>query len=426
MKRRLHLGFFDYLSINRNLTFDPRVLRIQHNPAVMTEEKTFRMPEFADRVTSVGPNPFLPLLQAKARIEKETGQTVLNLSVGSPDYTPSRFFIEEVRKRYTDRDAHLYPGFPAVPELADAIISFYSQHHGVSLESLELYPLNGAKEGIANLAGAFLNKGDQVLVPDPGYPTYSSSAKRVGARVLTYKLGTGDYPNIDLNELEEKVTPKTKFIWVNFPSNPTGQVAVKEDLEKLVNFARSRNICIAYDNAYAEITFGGFIAPSILEVPGAKKLAVEYRSYSKTFSFAGYRMAWIAGNKEIIKALAVIKSDIDSGLSLPLQRLGAFALNSFDKYWCRKWREDMIESYQKRREAIAGLLSSLGLEFRLPLASLYLWARIQTGENSMDYCMGLLKNKKILLTPGSSFGAAGEGYVRAAICVNVDRIKDYF
>lgn len=392
----------------------------------MPEEKTFSMPAFADRVTSVGPNPFLPLLQAKARLENETGQKVLNLSVGSPDYLPSPFFVAELSKRYQDRDAHLYPGFPATPELASGIIDFYSRRYGVSLENQEAYPLNGAKEGIANLAMAFLNKDDEVLVPDPGYPTYSSSAEKVGAKVLTYGSGDGDYAELDFKQLEKKVTPKTKFIWVNFPSNPTGQVAEKEDLENIVNIARSKNIAIAYDNAYSEITFDGFRAPSILEVPGAKELAVEFCSYSKTFSFAGYRMAWIAGNREIIKALAVIKSDIDSGLSLPLQRLGAFALDNFESPWCREWREDMINSYQERRQVIAGLLSSLGLEFRIPLASLYLWAKIKSGENSMDYCLDLLRKRKILLTPGSFFGKAGEGYVRAAICTDISKIENYF
>lgn len=383
------------------------------------------MPEFADRVSSVGPNPFLSLNQAKAKIEAESGQKVLDLGVGSPDFPPSKIFIEELKARYDNPDSHMYPGFPARPELAEAITAFYFRNHNVFLSKGELYPLNGAKEGIANLAATFLNSGDEALIPDPGYPTFSSSVAKVGAKAVGYSLTENNDFKIDFSELNKKISGKTKFIWVNFPSNPTGQVATAQELGEMVSFARRNNICLLYDNAYAEITFGDFKAPSILEIEGAKEVAVELRSYSKTFSFAGYRMAWIAGNEEIIKALAVIKSDIDSGLSLPLQKLGAFALNSFNDPWCQQWRNQMLESYRTRRDSIAELLKALGLEFTLPLGSLYIWAKILTGQKSMDFCTNLLRERKINLTPGSSFGKNGEGYIRAAICADVSQIKNY-
>jgi len=244
-----------------------------------------------------------------------------------------------------------------------------------------------------------------------------------GAKPKYYNLTEANNFKIDFLDLKKKISAKTKFIWINFPSNPTGQAVDLEQLEEIVLFARKNNLIIVYDNAYSEITFGGFVAPSIFEIKGARDIAVEIGSFSKTFSFAGFRIGWIAGNRDIIAALAKVKSQIDSGLATPLQKLGAFALTNFDKEWHAK----MIKTYEKRRKIISKYFQKLGLEFSLPQASLYIWAKIPSKEKSSeDFCMNLLKNKQILITPGTAFGKNGERFARISICADIKGIEEYF
>ncbi|MBI2334385.1 aminotransferase class I/II-fold pyridoxal phosphate-dependent enzyme [Candidatus Daviesbacteria bacterium] len=354
-----------------------------------------------------------------SKLEKQMSDNILNFGQGNPDILPYAPYIDKFIEFIKDKKAHLYPGFTVNKEFETALIQWYKQRFAVSLEDQELYPLLGAKDGVSHLPLALLDEKDEVLVPNPGYPAFSDPALMIGARPIYYDLLQKNDFKISLKELKKKVTPKTKFIWVNFPSNPTGQVATIDELKQIVAFAKKNNLLIVYDNAYSEITFDGFIAPSILQISGAKEIAVELGSFSKTFSFAGFRMGWIVGNREIIAALAKVKSQMDSGLSTPLQRLGAFALTHFD----RKWYQKMIKSYKSRRDIIAKYLNSLGLRFSLPKGALYIWAKIpQSAKNSEDYCMKLLEKKQILLTPGSFFGKNGQRFVRVSICVNIDRL----
>ena len=332
-------------------------------------------------------------------------------------------YLDKLNQFIREKDAHLYPSFGANPEFQNTLINWYKKRFKVDLKKAELLPLLGAKDGVSHLPLALLDEGDEVLVPDPGYPAFTDPALMIGGKVVYYELLEKNDFKISVSGLEKKITDKTKFMWVNFPANPTGQVATQEELEKIVAFAIKHQIIIVYDNAYSEITFDGFVAPSILQVDGAMDIAVEIGSFSKTFSFAGLRMGWIVGNKEVIAALAKVKSQMDSGLSTPLQNLGAFALTNTDK----AWYQEMILSYQKRRKIIAEHLHSLGLQFSMPKGSLYIWAKIpSSAKNSEDYCMQLLEDKQILLTPGTAFGKNGERYVRVGVCVNIDNINDYF
>ncbi|MDP3758458.1 MAG: aminotransferase class I/II-fold pyridoxal phosphate-dependent enzyme, partial [Candidatus Daviesbacteria bacterium] len=256
-------------------------------------------------------------------IELKSGRRVLNFGPGNPDYPPNKLYLDKFCEFIKEQSAHLYPGFGANEEFSNALINWYQKRFNVTLEKSELFPLLGAKDGVSHLPLALLDEGDEVLVPDPGYPAFSDPALMVGAKVNYYDLLEEFDFKISLERIKEKISPKTKFIWVNFPSNPTGQVATIEELEKIVEFAKEHEIFIVYDNAYSEITFDGYVTPSILQVDGAKDIAVEIGSFSKTFSFAGFRMGWIVGNEKIIQALAKIKSQIDSGLSTHLQKLGA-------------------------------------------------------------------------------------------------------
>lgn len=377
----------------------------------------------ANRIDLFNEYVFSKLGKKIKEVELKSKRKVLNFGPGNPDVIPSYLYIDKLNQFLREKDSHLYPGFGASKEFAFALISWYRQRFNVDLEKEELFPLLGAKDGVSHLPLALLDAGDEVLVPNPGYPAFTDPALMIGGKVVYYDLPEENDFKISVYELEKKVTNKTRFIWVNFPANPTGQVATLEELEKIAAFVKNHQIILVYDNAYSEITFNGFAAPSILQITGAIDYAVELGSFSKTFSFAGFRMGWIVGNKEVITALAKVKSQMDSGLSTPLQKLGAYVLTNTDK----QWYQNMIRSYQVRRDKIAQHLKKLGLIFSLPKGSLYIWAKIPpTAKNSEDYCMQLLEEKQILLTPGTAFGKNGERFVRISICVNIDNIEEYF
>lgn len=377
----------------------------------------------ASRLNLFSEYVFSKLNKKIAEVEKRSKRKVLNFGSGNPDFPPSKLYLDKFNEFIKEQDAHLYPGYGANPKFGNALIHWYKKRFSVDLENEELLPLLGAKDGVSHLPLALLDKGDEVLVPDPGYPAFTDPALMIGAKIIYYNLLEENNFKVSLNGLEEKISDKTKFIWVNFPANPTGQVAINEELEKIVAFAKKHQILIVYDNAYSEITFDGFVAPSILQVNDAKSISVEIGSFSKTFSFAGFRMGWIVGNEEVIAALAKVKSQMDSGLSTPLQKLGAYALTNTDVRWYQK----MLESYQERRNIIAEYLKKLGLNFSLPYGGFYIWAKIpESAKNSENYCMQLLEEKQILLTPGTAFGGNGERYVRVSICVNINDIEKYF
>lgn len=355
------------------------------------------------------------------KIEQQTNKKVLNFGQGSPDVRPSVKYIEKFHEFIDQPNSHVYPGYNAIPDFADAIKQWYKSRFNTTIETYEVLPLLGSKDGIAHFPLAFLDEGDEILIPDPGYPSYFDPSLLMGVKPVAYNLG-GDF-KLNLDLVKKKLTDRTKAIWINFPSNPTGQVATLEELKQFVKFSKENNILLLYDNAYSEITFDDFAAPSIFQVEGAKDISMEFCSFSKSHSFAGYRMGFVVGNKENIATLAKAKTQIDSGMSLPLQQLGAYSLTNQDT----EWNKNMLNSYRTRRDIIAKKLSSLGLRFSIPQAALYIWAEIPDNEkNSEDYCMQLLKEKQILFTPGTAFGKNGERYVRVSICVNINEIDKYF
>ncbi len=377
----------------------------------------------AKRLDSISEYIFSHLARRIKEVENKSQKKVLNFGVGNPDIKPSPIYLDKLSEFIREDNSHLYPGFGANDKFSHAIISWYKKRFGINLSKDELFPLLGAKEGVSHLPLVLLDESDEVLVPDPGYPAFSDPALLVGGKVIYYDLLEGNEFKISLEQLSKKKTEKTKYIWINFPSNPTGQVATIEELQKIVNFAKEQNILIVYDNAYSEITFDGFVAPSILQIEGAKDVAIEIGSFSKTFSFAGFRMGWMVGNRKVILAFAKLKSQIDSGMSTPLQNLGAFALTNFDK----DWYQNMIQTYQQRRQIIGKNLKKLGLQYKEPKGGLYIWAKIpESAKDAASFCMQLLESKQILLTPGSAFGKNGERFVRVSISVNIDEIDKYF
>lgn len=366
---------------------------------------------------------FSTLMKKKIVVEKKTGKKVLDLSIGSPDFSPSKVYIEKLKEFIGEKKSHLYPGYGAIPELSKALQNWYKKRFNVRLKENELYPLLGGKDGVSHLTFALVDEGDEVLVPDPGYPGFSGSAVMIGAKPVCYDLTEKNDFKVDLDQLARKISKKTKFIWINFPANPTGQIVKLDQLKKIVDFCHGHKIWLAYDNAYSEITFDGYVAPSVLQIKGAKKIAVEIGSFSKMLSFAGFRMGWIVGNDKVISALAKIKSQVDSGMSLALQKLGAYSLDNFDDNWHRQ----IIRSYEQRADIIITNLKKIGLEAKKNLGSLYLWVKIPDSyKNSQTFVMELLEKKQILLAPGEFFGRNGKKYVRVSTCSNIDNIKEYF
>jgi len=377
----------------------------------------------SSRLNNLSDYVFVELNRQVRLIEKKTGKPVLNLAIGNPNFPPNSKCLDKLQGLVKEKDAHHYPGYKAIPIFSTALSSWYKDRFGVVLNTDELLPLNGSKDGITHLMLAVLNHGDEVLIPDPGYPAYTGATLIAGGKPVYYNLTSGNNFKINVAEVERKITKKTKLIWLNFPSNPTGQVVDKTTLEKLAKLAYKHHVWLAYDNAYSEVTFTNYSAPSILEVAGAKEVAVEFGSMSKTFSLAGWRVGWVVGNKKLTKALATVKSQFDSGLSLPLQKLTAFCLNNYDK----QWHEEMLKSYYSRAVVLESYLKKLGLISSLPKASFYIWAKIPAGyKNSESFAKKLLEEKQILVVPGTAFGRNGKNYIRVSISSNLERIDEYF
>lgn len=365
---------------------------------------------------------FVRLMREVESVEKASGRNVLSFGVGNPDIPPSKKYLEKYAELVQESDSHSYPDARRSYEFTDAIIAWHKKRFDVSLERDEVLPLLGAKEGIAHLPLALTDLGDEVLVPDPGYLAFAGPTLAFGAKPVFYDLLPENGFALSVEELLKRISSRTKYMWVNFPSNPTGAVASVAQLEPLVALAREKNVPIAYDNAYSEITFDGFVAPSILQVPKAKEIAVEFGSMSKSFSFAGFRIGWAVGNRDIVRALAKVKSQVDSGLSIPLQRLGAHVLTHDDD----AWRAAAVETYKNRRDIVAKKLQKLGLSFEKPKGSLYLWAKIpDSAKDAESYCMQMLKERHVLFAPGSAYGKNGDRYIRVSICVDVSRIDEY-
>lgn len=376
--------------------------------------------KIAKRLDTMGEYIFAKLAKDVAKLEEASSRKVLNFGPGTPDVPPSHKYLEQLEKYIHDTRAHMYPGYGANPEFSNALIAWHKRRFGVELKPGTILPLLGAKDGVSHIPLALANPGDEILIPNPGYPGYLGPTLLFGATPIFYDLGENF--KLDLNKVKSKLTKKTTFMWVNFPSNPTGAVITIKELEELVSFAKEHKLIIVYDNAYSEITFDEYTAPSILEVDGAVDIAVEIGSFSKMSSLAGYRIGWIVGNPLVISALTKVKSQLDSGLSLPLQNLAAYALNNPDI----QWQKQMLASYKSRRDVIAPKLKALGLTFSLPQGALYIWAKIPDAyPNSVAYCEEILRTKHVLFTPGSAFGSNGERYVRVSICINIDKIEEY-
>jgi aspartate/methionine/tyrosine aminotransferase len=346
------------------------------------------------------------------------GKPIINMGIGSPDLQPPTKVLDAIQKSLVDASAHKYQSYQGLPELRNAITTFYKRMFSVdSNPENEVLPLMGSKEGIMHISKAFLNEGDQVLIPNPGYPTYTSVTKLVGAKPLFYNLSDATHWQPDFDALETQDLSNVKIMWVNYPHMPTGANATLETFEKLIAFGKKHQILIINDNPYSFILNDTPL--SILQVDGAKDIALELNSLSKTFNMAGWRVGMVLGNSRYIKEILKVKSNMDSGMFYGIQKGAIEALQLSDD-----WYIAQNKIYKERRALIWQLADKLGAIYSKDSTGLFVWAKIAEGKKSEEITDSILYDKDIFITPGTIFGSQGEGYIRFSLCVTSEVIKE--
>ena len=377
------------------------------------------MIEFSERVKRLPPYIFAEL-EKIINEKKRMGLDVIPLSIGDPDLPPPPFVLEALREEISNPKNHNYSLSQGEPEFREAVAEWYKGRFGVSLDpEREVIALIGSKEGVANIARAFVNPGDRVLVPDPAYPVYANGGTILSGGIpVPVPLLEENGFKPDLNHLAEK---DAKMLFLNYPNNPTGAVMDKPYLKEIVEIAREKNIAVCYDNAYSEVTFDGYKAPSILEVDGAMDVAVEFHTCSKTFNMTGDRIGFAVGNPKLIEGLLKVKTQVDSGPPVYIQKVAAKALRSYVNGEPPEYVKQVNRTYAERRNLLVEKLNSLGLRCKKPLATFYVW--LKCGMDSMKFAMKLL-DAGVLVTPGIGFGKHGEEYVRFSVTQPIERIKE--
>ena len=384
----------------------------------MTTQTSYIRP--ADRIASFKPYFFASLVQ-KINGLKASGMDVIRIDMGSPDLPPADFIVDALEKSARKANTHGYSPNGGTPAFREAIANYYKTRFNVDLDpKSETLQLIGSKEGLFNLSEVLLNPGDVSLVPDPGYPVYSASGIIAGAEVVYLPLNreTGFLP--DLDAIPEETARRAKILWLNYPNNPTGAIAPMAFLEKAVAFAKKYEIVLAHDAPYTDVCFDGYRAPSILEIPGAKDVAVEFNSLSKTYNMAGWRLGMAVGNAQVINYLHTFKSQVDSSQFQPILDAGIAALAGD-----QSWLEERNEIYQHRRDVVLQGLRTAGFTVDTPPAAIYVWAQLPAGEkDSITFCNRLLEETGVSTTPGIVYGQHGEGYLRISLGTATHRIEE--
>ena len=371
----------------------------------------------AHRLTEVPDYPFARWA-AHIKAARDKGLDVIRLDMGNPDMPPPDEVIETLCQSAHQPNCHGYPGFRGLPALREAIVAYYDRRFGVSLDpETQVVPLLGSKEGIVNMALACLNPGDIVLVPDPGYAPYTMGTLLAGAQVHTFPLRREHKFLPDLDAIPTDAADRAVLVWLNYPNNPTGATADLEFFVQAVKFARKNQLLLCHDAPYCDITYDGYTAPSLLQVPGAARVAVEFNSLSKTTNMGGWRIGMAVGNAEALALLAQVKSNVDSGIFLPLQQAAARALAVSPE-----WIASRNAIYRERMDLITNGLQAIGIDVLIPKATLYIWAPVPTGWTSENFALRLLDETGISVAPGSFFGPAGEGYIRVSVTAPTEQI----
>ena len=371
----------------------------------------------ANRLNEVKEYYFSKKLKEIKQIE-ENGRKVINLGIGSPDLAPDEKTVYKLLEEALKKENHAYQSYSGIPELRTAFAKFYNKYFNVELEQNEVLPLMGSKEGIMHISMAFLNPGDGVLVPNPGYPTYSAVSKLLGAKIVNYNLTEENNWAPNFEEIEKQDLSNIKIMWVNYPNMPTGTKATKELFQKLIDFGLKHNILIINDNPYSFILNNEQL--SILEIDGAKEIAMELNSLSKSHNMAGWRIGMLAGAEEYVNTVLQAKSNMDSGMFKPMQLAAVSALNADNN-----WFDNLNDIYKKRREIVFDILDKMKFEYNNNQVGMFVWAKIfPKFKNAEQFSDVLLKQESVFITPGSIFGSNGDRFIRISLCSDVNTLTE--
>lgn len=372
----------------------------------------------ADRLNTVQEYYFSKKLREVNQLLSE-GKPIINMGIGSPDLLPHVSVVEAIQRSMTDQKAHEYQNYQGLPELRQAMAKFYQDQFNVSMDYVsEVLPLMGSKEGIMHISMAFLNKSDKVLIPNPGYPTYAAVTELVQASPIFYDLVEQNNWLPDFEALEKLDLSNVKIMWVCYPHMPTGARATTTVFEKLIAFGKKHRILIVNDNPYSFVLNNHPM--SIFQVEGAKEIALELNSLSKSFNMSGWRVGMVLGNSSFISAVLKVKSNMDSGMFYGIQKgaVEALKLN-------REWFKTLNEIYQRRRNLLFQLVDKLGCSYDKNSVGLFVWAKLPEGfASSEEFIDRLLTDRHIFITPGTIFGSNGEGYIRFSLCIEEEKIKE--
>lgn len=371
------------------------------------------------KVDALPPYLFARINEKKRKLMAE-GVDIIDLGIGDPDIPTPSFIVDRLVKELANPENMRYPSFSGCDEYREAVAYFYKKEYGVELDPKEeVLTLIGSKEGIAHLILAYIDEGDAVLVPDPSYPVYRMATYLSNGVVHEMPLLESNAYLPDYEAIPKDILEKAKIGLLNYPSNPTGASVDLDFFEKSVAFFKENHIILAHDAAYQLVTFDDYKAPSILQVPGAKELAVEFGSLSKSFNMTGWRIGFVVGNKEVIKKLATVKSNLDTSQFLPIQLAGATALTTDLDYL--KERNGV---YKQRMLLMAEALEGIGIHTTIPRGGIYLWAKVPDGFTSSSFAEKMLEGAGVVVTPGTAFGEAGEGYFRISVSVPDARLRE--
>lgn len=373
----------------------------------------------AARLSALPPYVFARLDELKARA-REQGLDLIDLGMGNPDGPAPQPVIESAIAALQNPANHGYPPFEGTANFRSAIASWYRRRYDVELDpDSEALPLLGSKEGLTHLALAYINPGDLILVPSPAYPPHFRGPLIAGATIHSLILKPENDWLIDIGAIPEDVARRAKILYFNYPSNPTAATAPREFFKDIVEFARKYEIILVHDLCYAELAFDGYQPTSLLEIPGAKEIGVEFHTLSKTYNMAGWRVGFVVGNRHIIQGLRTLKTNLDYGIFAALQTAAETALQLPDEYV-----HEVQNRYRRRRDFLIQGLGELGWNIPKTKATMYLWIPCPVGMSSTDFALNVLQQTGVVMTPGNAFGVAGEGYVRISLIAECDRLQE--
>jgi len=375
--------------------------------------------EYSQKLQQLPPYLFAEIDAIKEKMLAK-GEDIIDLSVGDPDLPTPKFIIDKMKEAVEDSKNHRYPFGPGMIQFREAVAKWYKKNFNVTLDpETEVHALIGSKEGIAHIPFAFLNPGDTILVPDPGYPVYNASTILAGGKPYQMPLLAENDFLPDLDSIPHNVLKTSKLIFVNYPNNPTAAIADEKFYKKLVKFALDNNIIVCHDAAYSDVVYDGYKPLSFMQIPGAKEVGVEFHSLSKTFNMTGWRIGFVVGNKDVVNGLSKVKSNIDSGAFRAIQCAATVALEKGPVHFA-----DQDKIMHERRDILVDGLNKLGWKVEKPKATFYVWVQIPPGKTSKETAMWFLEKMKIIVTPGNGFGKYGEGYIRFSLTSPTSRIKE--